>query len=186
MRRRGFTLIELMIVIAIIAILAAVLVPNFMKIRRSAQLNGCMANTKNIATLLENYNSDHGGFYPSAGDKTDFNQNYIGTKLMMCPARRTYYHYTLDANDTAHFTVGCNGWQNATPTNFFSQGQIITSAALANQNTGDEFDVVTNDDTTLYPNGGAPVGNHQAPIPGQGLQTVFPVTDNQLGTGVTW
>lgn len=64
-KKAGFTLIELMIVIAIIAILAAILVPNFLKARAQGQLTACKSNCKNIATALEMYASDNGGRYPS-------------------------------------------------------------------------------------------------------------------------
>lgn len=67
-KRAGFTLIELMIVIAIIAILAAILVPNFLKARAQGQLTACKSNCKNIATALEMYASDNGGRYPTTGN----------------------------------------------------------------------------------------------------------------------
>lgn len=62
---KGFTLIELMIVIAIIAILAAILVPNFLRARQQSQLSSCQSNLKNIATACEMYSVDNNGHYPT-------------------------------------------------------------------------------------------------------------------------
>ena len=51
-RKAGFTLVEIMIVVAIIALLAAIAIPNFMKARRSSQKSACIANLKQIAAML--------------------------------------------------------------------------------------------------------------------------------------
>src|SRR6202035_1419085 len=56
---RGFTLIELMIVVAIIAILAGILIPNFVNARSQAQTAACESNLRSIATALELYYADN-------------------------------------------------------------------------------------------------------------------------------
>jgi prepilin-type N-terminal cleavage/methylation domain-containing protein len=64
-QRRAFTLIELMIVIAIIAILAAILIPNFIHARSESQTAACEGNEKQIATAMEEYAVDNNGKYTS-------------------------------------------------------------------------------------------------------------------------
>ena len=48
MKRKGFTLVEIMIVVAIIGLLAAIAIPNFIKAREKAEQNACIANLKQI------------------------------------------------------------------------------------------------------------------------------------------
>jgi type II secretion system protein G len=67
---RGFTLIELMIVVAIIAILAGILVPNFVNARAQAQTSACESNLRAIATAMELYYADNQR-YPDAGSVPD-------------------------------------------------------------------------------------------------------------------
>lgn len=83
---RGFTLIELMIVIAIMAILSALMVPNFVRARSVGQLVACKSNLKSIATAMEVYAIDHKGRYPNAlSDLAIASQQYL-VKIPVCPA----------------------------------------------------------------------------------------------------
>ena len=47
-RSTGFTLVEIMIVVAIIALLAAIAIPNFVKARTASQKTACIANLKQL------------------------------------------------------------------------------------------------------------------------------------------
>lgn len=73
--RRGFTLVELLVVIGVIAILVGIAIPALSGVRRNAQ----RANTKNLITELglaiENYQLDFGDYPPSTAKRAGLNSN---------------------------------------------------------------------------------------------------------------
>ncbi len=64
MRRKGFTLLELMIVIVILGILAAIVAPKFLKRGEEAKLTATKVQMKNIEQALKMYKLDN-SFYPT-------------------------------------------------------------------------------------------------------------------------
>jgi prepilin-type N-terminal cleavage/methylation domain-containing protein len=81
MTRRAFTLIELMIVIAIIAILAAILIPNFLHARAESVTSACEGNEKQIATAEEEYAVDNGGAYANKLGAGGLTTPYLGVVI---------------------------------------------------------------------------------------------------------
>ncbi len=67
----AFTLIELLIVVAIIGILAAIAVPNFLNAQIRAKYSRCLADMKACVTALEMYSLDRGSIPPNGFNEPD-------------------------------------------------------------------------------------------------------------------
>ncbi|MCD6423617.1 MAG: type II secretion system protein [Elusimicrobia bacterium] len=76
-QKKGFTLIELMMVVAIIGLLASVAIPKFANLIRQANEAVTKGNLGAMRSALSIYYSSNEGYYPSALGELK-NQNYLG------------------------------------------------------------------------------------------------------------
>lgn len=93
---RGFTLVEMLIVIAIIGILAAIAVPSFSKVTESAKRKACDANVKTLENLVVLYRLDTGS-YP--GDVQALVTDGYLEKEVTCPVNGDEYEIDRDTGD---------------------------------------------------------------------------------------
>jgi len=101
---KGFTLIEIMIVVAIIAILAAVAIPNFIKYRNEAQKSACISNMKQLQTAGEQWCIINGANSTPTQSDLCGSDKYIKS-TPVCPYAKEAY--TI-ANDAGVIKVTCS------------------------------------------------------------------------------
>lgn len=133
MRRKAFTLVEIMIVVGIIALLAVLAIPNLIRPRASANEALAQAALKTISTAAESYASVNDGNYPTGSDLSALynvtpkyiNKDYVADCTTTTPCQGYSYSCTLTTTSysctaTAK-TCGTTGTKNFT---------IVTGGAL--------------------------------------------------------
>jgi prepilin-type N-terminal cleavage/methylation domain-containing protein len=91
--KSGFTLVEIMIVVAIIGLLAAIAIPNFVKARTTSQANACINNLRQYDGAVQQYALENKlastGTYALTDLKPYIKLDSTGN-LPTCPANGTY------------------------------------------------------------------------------------------------
>lgn len=120
---RAFSLPELLIVVAIIAILAAIFMANLMHARAQAGSAACEANERALATAIEEFATDNNGTYPTSSGQITLQtfggpgNPYVDPSNLIDPVDGMAYTYTPGvgtcSNSTASFEIHDLGGHDA-------------------------------------------------------------------------
>lgn len=107
-RSHGFTLVELLVVIGIIALLISILLPALSKARAAANEVKCQAQLKQVVTAMMLHANDHNGFMPLVGQINVSNNtgNANDAVTLHDPLRKRYEYYN---NGGKYFAIGMPG-----------------------------------------------------------------------------
>lgn len=101
-KKSGFTLVEIMIVVAIIGLLAAIAIPNFVKARQTSQMNACINNLRQIDGAKQQLALETGLKTGDAADAAKV-QEYLGRGaagvMPTCPVGNAGYTVGVIGDD---------------------------------------------------------------------------------------
>ena len=124
MRKRGFTLIEIMIVVAIVGLLAALAIPNFLKYQARAKISEVKTNLKALYTAEHTYFAEHDR-YAAAFDSVGF-----------APERGNRYAYYIGVSGSAINRAGSTETSSGSPVVIIGADLFKNGAGVSNVATG--------------------------------------------------
>jgi type II secretion system protein G len=200
-RRQAFTLIELLIVVAIIAILAAIAVPNFLEAQTRSKIARVKADMRTLATAIESYRVDNSTYPPGAAGTTNPPHPSQGYTMLIKPVQYTttipFDPFDVTDNDGYEFATGRVGVSRAGRTRNEMRPAIPVDIFILESIGADGIDDTYNNNSTVaWASLGIQAGTGEFPMrawrgqeggtPALIIDLVYDPTNGTLSTGGIW
>ena len=122
--KNGFTLVEILVVLTIIGVLAALLFPVFSRVREDARRATCQSNLQQIGLAIGQYKGDNAGLYPPIFTSAQGKQ--LSWRDLLAPYTKDRQIFVCPSQTTPYFYDYGNGYINKwvfTPTKVTVTGQ---------------------------------------------------------------
>lgn len=127
LRHKGFTLVEIMVVIAILAILAAIAIPVYSNYVKDAKFSQAKSNLVLLSTLMERYYQNHNVYYPTTANLQPYTAA-LPTLRGWDPGNSSNPLFTYNiTNPDSGMPGGCNAGAIASPSYLLSAVPTATS-----------------------------------------------------------
>lgn len=103
-KKYGFTLVEIMIVVAIIGLLAAIAIPSFVKARNTSQQNACINNLRQVDGAKEQWAMAEKKSNGTDVTTDDVNDYIKGDTTPTCPGGGDYDYNPIGSNPTCNIS----------------------------------------------------------------------------------
>ena len=97
---RGFTLLEIMIVVGVIGIMASIALPNFLKARATAEQRSCIKNLRELDLTKQQWGFENQKTSTARPTVAQIQVYFGQNRMPVCPGRGTYTLQRLDRNPT--------------------------------------------------------------------------------------
>jgi type IV pilus assembly protein PilA len=130
-RRQGFTLVEIMIVVVIIGLLAAMAIPAFNKVRRSSQAKAMLNDARQIGSAAQQYFMDGGASSVtfSVNSATGVIAGPLTPWVTQIGGGYTTSDNTIESDPTGRFTLQRNQAYSGTEQTFDPEGKRASTTA---------------------------------------------------------
>ncbi|RYX81689.1 type II secretion system protein [bacterium] len=162
-RGSGFTLVEILVVMGIVLLLAAILFPVFNSVRASARTATCASNLRQISTAISIYVQDNTQRYPLVRQRVGC--SWVDT---VYPYTKSTEVFKCPANDHGQYVPGCSPEDPMVP--------LIAGPKYGENGSYDMVTPFTSTDSTVLPGGAVATQYHIEPRSLSGARYRFPTT----------